>query len=340
MLREALSLDRLQRLPPGEAAAYLVTLGDAGLAPSEEAILAHWLAADPAHQQAFDSARRAWGVFDDAGDHEIIAAMRAHARTPRRSAPPRWAPAAGAIAAVFVAVVALTLVVRPELAPRGSGDRPPAADNAVTYASNLHEIREVRLADGTLMTLDADSTAIVRLSETRRSVRLSEGRAYFDVAADPDRPFAVAAANRQVVALGTRFDVNLQGEALVVTLLEGRIGVGSTAGDPEFRLAPGQQFEERQGKVRVRTLGPRGADAVAWRTGVVRFDDQSLAEAVAVMNRYAETPIVIRDPGVAALRISGQFRANQTDRFVATVAELHGLRVERSAQALELAPSK
>ncbi len=45
--------------------------------------------------------------------------------------------------------------------------------------------------------------------DTRRTVRLLRGRAFFDVARDPDRPFTVEAGDARVTALGTAFAVSL-----------------------------------------------------------------------------------------------------------------------------------
>ena len=70
--------------------------------------------------------------------------------------------------------------------------------------------------------------------------------------------------------------------------------------------------------------------------GLVNFDDQPLAEAVAVMNRYSTDQIVIGDTRVASLRVSGQFRAGDSQRFAETLAEMHGLRAIRRENRIEL----
>ena len=58
------------------------------------------------------------------------------------------------------------------------------------------------------------------------------------------------------------------------------------------------------------------------------------------MNRYAHDQIVIRDPAVRAIRVSGQFKAGDADRFAETLAEMHGLRSVRGADTIELTPEK
>ncbi len=59
--------------------------------PQEEALLAEWLAQDPAHTEAFENAGGAWDVFGQADDDEILAAMRAHALAPPARSPDQLA---------------------------------------------------------------------------------------------------------------------------------------------------------------------------------------------------------------------------------------------------------
>ena len=78
--------------------------------------------------------------------------------------------------------------------------------DAVTAAG---EIREVVLADGSRVLLDAQSAIRSDLSGTERRVTLLRGRALFTVARDPQRPFVVATPEARATALGTRYEVCL-----------------------------------------------------------------------------------------------------------------------------------
>lgn len=323
MVREALTAEALASLAPAEAAAHFIARRAEGLTPSEEQLLTDWLARDEAHARAFESAERAWRNFDGAEGDEILNAMRAHALAPpQRRSGLRW-PRFAAGAALLAAACAALVVLVPGL-------NPWAPVVGVEYASGRGEVREVQLADGSSMVLDADSRAVVRFADDGRTIELERGRALFDVAHDASRPFAVSAGGARVVALGTRFDVNLAADGLIVTLLDGRVRVG------EETLSPGQQYVARQGEAIVRTIGAASENAVAWREGLISFDDQPLSEAAAVMNRYSEEQILIADAAVNAIRVSGQFRAGETERFADTLAEMHDLRVVRRENRVEL----
>lgn len=51
------------------------------------------------------------------------------------------------------------------------------------------------------------------------------------------------------------------------------------------------------------------------------FNDTPLGEAVAEMNRYAAHPILLADPSLANLRISGVFKTGDPEHFAESVSE-------------------
>jgi transmembrane sensor len=329
VVREALTSQALDALEPREAAALFIARRAEGLTSSEQQLLADWLAKDEAHKRVFDSADRAWQAFAGAEGDEILTAMRKHARAPRPQGLAQWRPVAAAAVLLLAVTAALALI--PNLNPWS-----PAAQT-IQYASVRGELKELSLPDGSSMTLDADSAATGRFGGKERTIELQRGRAYFSVKPDHSRPFAVTAANRRVVAVGTRFDVNLLEDGLTVTLLEGSVQVGFLdSGQAPVTLMPGQQYVERAGRAEIRTVGVAGENAVAWRSGLIRFDDQPLAEAAAIMNRYSTDQIVISGADVGSIRISGQFRAGEAERFAQTLAEIHKLRSLRQGDRIEL----
>jgi transmembrane sensor len=82
---------------------------------------------------------------------------------------------------------------------------------------------------------------------------------------------------------------------------------------------------------------PRLDQVLAWKRGEAVFDNASLPEALAEMNRYSATPIMA-DPSLAALRISGLYRTGDNAGFARAVAALHGLVLRAHADRLELLP--
>ena len=78
--------------------------------------------------------------------------------------------------------------------------------------AQIGQPRALVLQDGSQVTLDTSSSIRVEESDSRRVVRLLAGRARFQVARDPARPFIVRAGGQQVIALGTVFTVTSEAD--------------------------------------------------------------------------------------------------------------------------------
>jgi transmembrane sensor len=169
-------------------------------------------------------------------------------------------------------------------------------------------------------------------------VRLVRGQVFFDVAHNAARPFRVAAGERVISVLGTRFNIRLSDVETRVLLVEGSIGVskGDDPANPTTDIelmTPGQQLVVRAGEPD-RISGVESGHGLEWRRGFVQFDGEALSAVVAELNRYNEKKLLVRDPKVSALRISGAFPTGDTDSFVQTLTALYPVRVVRSENGL------
>jgi transmembrane sensor len=59
---------------------------------------------------------------------------------------------------------------------------------------------------------------------------------------------------------------------------------------------------------------------LSWRHGFVVFHETPLRDAVSEFNRYTTRKIVIGDPSIGDIRISGNFRSNNVESFVRLLA--------------------
>jgi transmembrane sensor len=341
MVREVVSEKRLTAMSPEEAAAFWTTRHSEGLFASEEEQFKDWLARSEQNANAWADAQAAWSVFDEAGNDEILSAMRSHALQTERSYASWYNPQLAAAAAFALLMLTSMLLLIPDMLGGGVPSGQEAAAPPVIYASAKGEVKVVALPDGSRATLDAESSVETRFTDNSRSLRLLRGRAFFDAAHDPRKPFTVSVRDRQILAVGTRFDVRLEPGELTVTLVEGSVKITATGMVGEKILAPGQQFIERDGIARVRSEATSVEEALGWQQGYVTFDNDTLADAVTEINRYSTRQLTVRDEAVAAMRVSGRFRSGDAERFGRTVAEIHPLNVvQRSTGSFELVPRR
>jgi transmembrane sensor len=187
----------------------------------------------------------------------------------------------------------------------------------------------VTLADGSRVTLNTDTRIVVDLGDEERRIDLRRGEAFFAVAKDASRPFVVYADDKRVTAVGTQFSVRRDADDIQVVVTEGHVKLehASTAANlvklvgrperPATSLAAGAIARTAESDVLVQERSaPDAEQLLSWRNGYLVFEGTPLAEAVAEFNRYSARKIVIDDPSLSALRISGNFRSSNADGFL------------------------
>lgn len=196
------------------------------------------------------------------------------------------------------------------------------------YSTPIGGLDTISLADGSRVTLNTDTRISVDLGEKERRIELSKGEAFFVVAKDATRPFVVYAENKRVTAVGTEFSVRRDADDIKVVVTEGRVKLEHLSVVPQLEnliqapppptlLSAGAVARTAKSDVLVEERSaPDAEQLLTWRTGYLRFEGTPLADAVAEFNRYNTRKIVIDDPSLAALRIGGNFRANNTDAFL------------------------
>jgi transmembrane sensor len=214
----------------------------------------------------------------------------------------------------------------------------PALKSAVdtrSYATTIGQKQEVRLSDGTRLELNTNTRVRASVTATGRTVTLDEGEAYFDVVHDAARPFVVYAGNRRITDLGTKFSVFRYGDDVRVTVREGRVKVEilGQASQPVVTDG-GHEVVTKGGETLVLTKPDADiADDLSWRSGMLVFKEQTLAEAADQFNRYNARQILV-EGNARKIRIGGSFKADNVDVFVLLLHRGFGLSVNEQGDRI------
>lgn len=322
-------LPESDQLPFQEASAWQLRLAaDPSLEVSAE--FQAWLSA-PENQAAFDGVNLAWqSAAEFAVEPSVLDMRQAALRRAREAGTRRWQPRKTvwwAAAAVFM--VALV---------GGTAYYYYYKSQPDVYATTSGERRTVTLADGSRVALDSDSQVEVRYGSHARALILDKGRARFDVAHDVSRPFSVRAGTETVIAVGTAFDVEKVDGKVLVTLIHGRIVVKDDRVPEETAVqTPKRPVSMEAGQQLVATANApvtvKSTNieiATAWESGRLVFSGDTLAEAVARVNRYTDHPIEV-DPSIASIRIIGSFSAGDVSTFVSAVTSYFPVQASTTA---------
>lgn len=249
---------------------------------------------------------------------------------------PQWAGGLAAVAAVMF----LALLVLPNL---HQVETTITAELAA-YSTEIAEISEITLDEGTVITLGAKSMIETAFTPTVRRVNLISGEAFFNVAKDTERPFYVAANDTLVRVVGTKFDVKSVGVKVHVSVLEGVVEVIRPETMPQGVEPPETHVDETAKQVL--TAGERITSAQAqsdlphaermrsveigaWRSGRLSYEDASLGEIFADFNRYHQREVRIASSDLRDLRLTATFRTTDLDAAIEMVEAIYPIAADR-----------
>lgn len=277
------------------ALAWFVRMRSGGASETDRADFQRWISAAGEHRRAYEELEALWHDLDGLGD-------------PRR-APPGPAPAARPPARVTRRGLFLGATGATALAAGIAFGLPAVFDGDIH--TGVGEQKQVALADGSRLALDADSALSLHFTPQARHVTLLRGRAFFDVAQESARPFSVEAASGVTTATGTQFSVHLWSNEVTVTVLQNAVSVAA-GGAAAARLGAGEAVSYDTSGIGEKEE-VSDAQATAWQRGKLIFEDRPLRQVIADVNRYRRGRILVTDSRLLSLRVSGIFDISKPD---------------------------
>lgn len=291
------------------AAQWYARLQSGVATDTDRAAWNEWLLADPVHTQAWQ---------------RMAAVGEQMSRVPGALASPALRGADSSRRQVLRSVVVL--------ASAGSlgwlGWRSETSQNLFAdFRTAVGERREFRLADGSSLLLNTDTSVNLRFDGHQRVLELLWGEMLVTTAVDPSqRPFKVVTRHGEVLALGTRFIVRSGHQGGEVAVLEKAVEVTSSGVGPKVRLEAGQSLSFNPASLG--TVRRNDASTGAWQQGSIIAINRPLAELLADLSRY-RTGVLRCDPRIAHLKVSGAFPIDNTDLALVALESGFSLRISR-----------
>jgi transmembrane sensor len=316
-----------------EAAQWFARLQGEAATGDDWLAFERWLQSSTEHAQAYERLETLWVDLDYAPvakelvGRPLVAARRQRPpqRAPRAALPRRalWGAGAAIAAALVVAV--------------GVGLQSPGVATQV-YETAAGQTRDVVLADGTHIRLNAASKITVRMERDARRVDMADAEAVFDVAHDAKRPFLIGVGDRQVRVVGTEFNLRNREGLVDLTVRRGTVEVRAAdalQADPT-RVTVGQELTHTVGQT-AQVLKVSDPDTTfAWTNGQLIYRDQPLSDVAADLSRRFGTPVRTADAPTAALRFSGVLVTDNEADVLRRLAAFAPVRVERTTSEIIL----
>ncbi|ATW03365.1 FecR domain-containing protein [Sphingorhabdus sp. YGSMI21] len=314
-----------------QARYWIVRLVSKEMSQRELEDLEAWLAEHESHAAAFARERALWQDLDMVAEGPASRPMPAAGMRPK---PLQKRPRLSRRRLVRALPLALTasfiaLFYGPVLLLEMQSDFRTAAG----------ETRSIALSDGSTVMLDSASAIAVDMQGRNRTIRLLEGRAWFDVRHE-SRPFLVEAMDGVTRDIGTAFEVMEQDDSVQVSVTEGAVEVQGRARGAAHLLEAGERA--RYSDSDVVPLPSRPVSAMAsWRKGELLLNQQPVEDAIQQIARYRAAPVWLWGDFDDLPTVSGVFLISRPDEALATIARMRSLeRVELPGGALLLRPKE
>ncbi|NQZ80737.1 MAG: FecR domain-containing protein [Colwellia sp.] len=315
-----------------QASIWLVRLDDGNLSAQSKKELKTWMLADERHQIALKAMADIWHDMD-----EILVMVNDEESSKNVSLWPMLTPIfKPAMLAASISFLALFIwLVMPLNVERNS------------YVTSIGQQLDATFDDGSIIHLNTNSHIETEFSDEKRIIKLIKGEALFEVAHDPNRPFIVYAGDRLVQAIGTKFVVHLKTGNIQVTVTDGKVKMSKVA--PNTKLADIKALDNttiqiddvyitKGEKVLISSnqapqLTHVKAESIkrelSWLNGKLIFDNEELFDVIEEVNRYIELDIVLKDPSLHKIRISGRFDVGDSEALIEALELSFNLKSQR-----------
>ena len=291
------------------AAHWCMRLHATDCTAEERQAFKQWLDADPLHAFEYEAMLEIWDVAGDLPRPEaVMPVARLQPTTPWRTF------------GIAAAVCALALPLA-----AFSGWNLGWIPNSYQHFEASNTVRQVTLSDGTQVELNLGTELTYSNYKDQRRIRLEKGEAFFNVSHDTNHPFVVRAADGRIRVTGTQFNVWMYEDQVRVNLIEGSVLVSSNNDLPGdgLRLEPSMQARYKQGDFTPQISQTYANDSsLAWRHGKLVLDNLALSEALPLINRYLNTPVMVADSSTGSIRLGGIYNIKELNNLVATLPKV------------------
>lgn len=319
-----------------QAARWVVLIDSAAFNAAAAARFQTWIARSPDHRAAFLLTSKTWGHLDVLPKLKAYPAIAALLEAQSNTDHEETQAPAGLLGR-------RTLILGGGAAAAGAcilGYNVLAPGPAEAFETGVGEQRQVTLADGTLVVLNASTRMKARIGDDRREAQLLAGEALFTIAESSAGIFSIVTPSGEIEAASGEILVKLLPKGARVALLSDaarasrRTWIGQAG--PVTASANSEILFERDEVAIDAATAEQLARRTLWREGMLAFDDTPLSEAVADVTRQSGVRFVFADPALADLRVGGLVRADDLDAFLALLRNNLAINAERRSGEITL----
>lgn len=210
-----------------------------------------------------------------------------------------------------------------------------------TYKTKNEKIINIVLPDSSSIDLDIKSKMNIVYYNTKRTVELLEGKAFFAVAKDKEKPFLIKSNNNLIEVLGTKFEVINSNNTTKVNVFEGLVRINhiyNSNGDIKaIRQLSKEDSFLLNNKGKVISFNKIDTNTIAsWKNDIINFNKTTLKDASLIFERYANLEIQFDNYDLTQLKISGKFSTLHYESFFEAIKVIYKLEVQKQGNLIKI----
>ena len=213
----------------------------------------------------------------------------------------------------------------------------PNEVNYLTKTTARGQKSTITLSDGSVVQLNAESSVIYpdKFLGKVRDIKL-EGEAFFEVQPNPEKPFTIKTGDLITTVLGTSFNIQAYPEdpEIEITVATGKVSVETQklynqrlTAERQI-LTPSHQAVYNRSTNSIETRKVVLENSIAWKKGVIRFDDISLRDAIKILERWFNVTIELEKPHLGNCYINSTYREENLVNILNSMKFINGIEYE------------
>lgn len=205
--------------------------------------------------------------------------------------------------------------------------------NSMTYSKEYLSSNKIRqnlvLPDNSKISLDTNTSIKIELYKDRREIYLSQGKGFFDVSSNKNRPFIIKTNHVNVKVIGTKFEIINKDKSFEVNVLEGKVRV-SNKKDRLIALVSKNQKLILDRYFNLKSLEKTASKDIAlWNQGKFYFKQETLKNVIKKFSKYNDLEVLIEDKSIKNLPITGSFDSKEFEKIINVLPLIHPVKIEK-----------
>ncbi|HFC76965.1 MAG TPA: DUF4974 domain-containing protein [Candidatus Moranbacteria bacterium] len=195
------------------------------------------------------------------------------------------------------------------------------------FSTLYSEIKNITLADGSTVVLNANSKLKVSKDWTKEKTRevWLEGEAFFSVNPKPKKganKFVVHTSDLDIEVLGTKFNVKSRKQKTTVVLTEGKIQLSPTQQDAssnKIEMIPDKRIVYHAQTKSLKETDVNTKLFTSWVDGVIVCEEKPLSELIEIIEETHGIDVIVENQDLLNIKLGGTLPNDNPDTFIKSI---------------------